>query len=298
MLDLNGHTLDRGLTEATENGCVINNLGTLTICDSSASQTGKITGGFGNGVSGDPYNCGGGIQSGSFDDENAKLIFDSGSIIGCSSNVCGGGILVQNGSFLMKGGVISDCVASDDTYDGYGGGLAITKANSATIEGGIIENNYGHSGGGGICLYNVYALISGEPNVDLTLNITGATIRNNSTNYNESSMGAGILCLFSTLNLKEDVAHGKHINIYGNNTCFGGGITVYVGHANFESGSIYGNNGSGLCVFGLYDPEPYGGLCNEVTLNSDFIIKDNYFNGIINEETGLCEKGDGYNCNL
>ncbi|SDM09481.1 hypothetical protein SAMN04487833_1731, partial [Sarcina sp. DSM 11001] len=47
VLDLNGYTIDRGLadSEAQANGNVITNNGTLTISDTSAAQTGAITGG-------------------------------------------------------------------------------------------------------------------------------------------------------------------------------------------------------------------------------------------------------------
>ena len=43
VLDLNGHTIDRGLTAAIDRGWVIYNVGTLTIKDSMGG--GKITGG-------------------------------------------------------------------------------------------------------------------------------------------------------------------------------------------------------------------------------------------------------------
>ncbi len=48
-IDLNGHTIDRGLSTASggsANGRVIKNEGTLTITDSSGGDSGKITGGY------------------------------------------------------------------------------------------------------------------------------------------------------------------------------------------------------------------------------------------------------------
>ena len=44
-IDLNGHKIDRGLTEATENGSVIINAGSLAITDNTIDKNGKITGG-------------------------------------------------------------------------------------------------------------------------------------------------------------------------------------------------------------------------------------------------------------
>lgn len=51
-LDLNGYTIDRGLTEATSNGYVICVAGDLTIQDSSGNNNGKITGGYNNSTGG------------------------------------------------------------------------------------------------------------------------------------------------------------------------------------------------------------------------------------------------------
>ena len=44
MLDLNGHVIDRGLTEATADGYVIEVEGDLTIADGSADKAGVING--------------------------------------------------------------------------------------------------------------------------------------------------------------------------------------------------------------------------------------------------------------
>ena len=63
-LDLNGYTIDRGLTSGTYHGYVIVvDDGELTIRDSSKEETGKITGGYnGEGNRGD--SAGGGIYVG------------------------------------------------------------------------------------------------------------------------------------------------------------------------------------------------------------------------------------------
>lgn len=54
-LDLNGHTLNRHLTEATSDGSVLVVYGTLTLNDSSASGDGVITGGNSSGDGGGVY---------------------------------------------------------------------------------------------------------------------------------------------------------------------------------------------------------------------------------------------------
>ena len=58
VLDLNGHTIDRGRETETSYGFVVYvHGGDLTIMDSSAQQTGKITGGFNSSEAG-----GGGVS--------------------------------------------------------------------------------------------------------------------------------------------------------------------------------------------------------------------------------------------
>ena len=75
VLDLNGHTLNRGLSSGTygsvTNGNVIYVEGALEICDTSASQNGKITGGY---LFGDGYGAGINVNGG-------NLTITSGNII-------------------------------------------------------------------------------------------------------------------------------------------------------------------------------------------------------------------------
>ena len=100
-LDLNGKTIDRGLVDANDAGCVIYNNGTLTI-----NGSGKITGGKNNKNGGGINNSGtltingcsiednsaklgGGIY---FASSTAKVTINGGSITGNSSTNGGGGI--------------------------------------------------------------------------------------------------------------------------------------------------------------------------------------------------------------
>ena len=100
-LDLNGYTIDRGLTSAISSGFVINNNGTLTI-----NGSGKIKGGNNTGSGGGIYNLktltingcsiednsanyGGGIY---IANSSATVTINGGSITGNSSTNGGGGI--------------------------------------------------------------------------------------------------------------------------------------------------------------------------------------------------------------
>ncbi|MCR5532086.1 MAG: hypothetical protein K6F26_09595 [Lachnospiraceae bacterium] len=86
-IDLNGHTINRGLAKATPGGNVILNSGTLTIKDSGTG--GKITGGNNTGN-------GGGINN------NGTLILESGSITG--NNAASGGGIYNNGTLKLQTG--------------------------------------------------------------------------------------------------------------------------------------------------------------------------------------------------
>ena len=80
-LDLNGHSLNRGLAgqAAAENGCVIINSGNLTLQDSSPAQSGTVTGGWNTG-------SGGGIRN------LGALTLKGGRITGNRSEASGGGV--------------------------------------------------------------------------------------------------------------------------------------------------------------------------------------------------------------
>ena len=131
-LDLNGKTIDRGLSEedATANGSVIINNGTLTIKDGSEDKTGTIKGGNAS--------YGGAIVS------HGDTILESGTITGCkavssdydkanSRNGRGGAVYVPyTGTFTMTGGEIKDCSAS------VAGG-AIFNVGTVNITGGKID---------------------------------------------------------------------------------------------------------------------------------------------------------------
>ena len=133
VLDLNGFTVDRGLTDeesAVIKGNIFTVNGKLTIEDNSDGHTGKITGGT--------------SAYGAAVISNGDTVLKSGSIVGCkaisetydkdrSVNGRGGAIYVSgNGTFTMNGGEISNCSAS------VAGG-AIFNAGTVNITGGSIS---------------------------------------------------------------------------------------------------------------------------------------------------------------
>ena len=151
-LDLNGHTIDRGLNhgkiviedsqstfedpDSITDGFVIRVDGTLIINDSIGG--GKITGGNNKGT-----RYGGGL----YITEQGTCTMNGGSICGNYSKSEGGGVFVQ-GKFIFNGGTICDNMAY------YGGGIEV---NDRTLDdperglymyGGVIEHNYAVVGGG------------------------------------------------------------------------------------------------------------------------------------------------------
>ena len=96
VLNLNGHTINRGMTSAAENGSVIVNNGTLAVLDNSVSANGVITGGKTTG------NGGGVLNNGTF-------TLYAGEIAGNEAAIGGG--VYNNGGFWMTGGLIDNNTA-------------------------------------------------------------------------------------------------------------------------------------------------------------------------------------------
>ena len=129
-LDLNGHTLSRGLSSgnAVADGGVIKVTGgTLTVRDSSETYGGTITGGNTTGR-------GGGI----FVDNGAGLIFESGTISG-NNAAYGGGVGLQfYANFLQQEGTITNNNATS------GGGVFVDSDSTYTIASGAIVTGNTH----------------------------------------------------------------------------------------------------------------------------------------------------------
>ncbi len=170
-LDLNGHTVDRNLTEPTENGNVITVIGELTLCDSSTEQTGVITGG-------NNLKDGGGVLvrgEEAFGDEGS-FIMEGGTITGNTARD-GGGVSVGcwdtdtwdffYGYFEMYGGVITgNLAATEEQYYGYGGGVYVSEGQFCLFGGEISENHSDLYGGGVYVVFGMSSapfVVSGAP---------------------------------------------------------------------------------------------------------------------------------------
>lgn len=192
-LNLNGHTINRGLSEYQYNGCVlyIDEKADVVIND------GTITGGF-------SYNTAGGIHI----EDDAKVVLNSVNVVGNTVHQNRGAAIAMydNASLTMNGGRISDnviyafyntfepgegtlyvsestAVLNDVTISGNramnyvaeGVAIAIDGDGSVTMNNGIVENNGRKDKNGAFLAGSIF--FGDAKNGRLILNKT--TVRNN-----------------------------------------------------------------------------------------------------------------------
>lgn len=133
VLDLNGHTIDRNMSEVASDGYVIHakTNSSLTIRDSSPEQTGTITGGWGN------------SNVGCIASYSATLRLEGGTITGNRVHSQGGSAVSFSGTFYMTGGTITGNIANTTNYN-YTSCGAVYFSNTADfyMSGGTITGNY------------------------------------------------------------------------------------------------------------------------------------------------------------
>ena len=144
IIDLNGHTINRGLTSATANGYVLKVAGDLILEDNGTG--GKITGGY-------EENKGGGIWL------SGNLTMSGGTISG-NHAARGAGVYIASGTFNMNGGTISGNYAEK-----YGGGVYVYSAGTFRMSSGEITGNRVGTGSGGGIYKMGSAYFSGSPSV-------------------------------------------------------------------------------------------------------------------------------------
>lgn len=235
ILDLNGHTIDRNLTDEIESGSVIFvDGGTLTVEDNSAKKTGKITGGMNS--------LGGGIHA----TIGSKLTINSGTITGNNSSNAGG-VFVQGASnataatketkFIMNGGEISN------NHTSSGGGVYLNGIVYGVMNGGLIANNVAEVYGGGVCLT--------VRDADFTMN--GGEISNNTSN----GVGGGIYVMGDDVDKTPVTINSGKINnnrATGNDATRNGGGGIHLNNAKLilNGGEINGNNSATGAGGGLF----------------------------------------------
>ena len=209
-IDLNGHTIDRGLTEFVGDGHVIqiDAGGTLTIKDTSKEKTGTIKGGY-------TYN-GAGInnQGGSCILENITVTGNTAVTDLNGEQGCGGGICNDDGYLKM-----TDCTVTGNTADA-GGGIynkpcdADSERGTAKLVNVTVTQNTASRNGGGICNH-------GE------LTVSGCTVQNNTAGQS----GGGIYIDATG----RDTSFWVADTVTGNTAANGEALYVHSsGHTNIE----------------------------------------------------------------
>ena len=281
-LDLNGHVIDRNLSEAATNGNVIFITAyeaTLTIVDSNPTATHSPAITYTNPVTNENVTVNGGIIMGGFDDNGGGIVnygtlnLNGGTITRNQtkiddddpSNFLGnaGGIL-NGGTFNMTGGSVVGNTAD------YGGGILNVKNQEANLEGifnmtgGTVSCNTARQLAGGIA----------------TSEMATTTICGNCTiAYNSAAIGGGIgNFVGATTNIYgEDSNNNSYtINITHNKALIGGGL-VNTNDDNHPENVSYLNiiQGTGSINItyndapggtGELDEEGGGGIANNGTL--------------------------------
>ena len=257
-INMNGHTIDRHLSTARENGWVLKiNSGKTVVINGN----GTITGGYNKAYSNNENNRndGGGINNlgnltlnivtvtanrviklvagserytarggGIFSGEGSTFVMNGGSVSGNTAEGGGGGIYgKKTASFTMTGVNISGNECLDK-----GGGVRIMG--SATITDCDIRNNVlrtkNVSDGGGI-------YFDGKDNGVLTM--TNSTIRGNQS----TRQGGGLFVLSGRVNMTNSSVTDNFAFDYDGigNENYGGGICMYGGSLYMDNVTVTGN---------------------------------------------------------
>ena len=203
-LYLNGYTINRALTEETENGSVIIVSGDLDMCG-----PGTITGG-----------CTSGSGGGLWVKRNGNVVLDENVVVsGNHAKYAGGGVYVSGSNasfFMMDGTSITNNSAKN------GGGLAQDSTGCLNIYSGSISNNTATNNGGGIW----YGGGSGA-----ALNLLGGEISGNTAGND----GGGVYANRSVFSMS------ANSSITNNTAGRSGGGVFFGGDMFVPEGTISGN---------------------------------------------------------
>ena len=295
VLDLQGYTLSRSLTEATKNGDVVKVAGgaTVTIQDTSEGEKGKITGGWNSSQGGGIYNDGtltlkditvtgnkstGGYGGGGiYSSGGSTITIDGVQIIGNEADIKGGGIHISS----RQENTVTNCLIQGNKTiaetDGVGAGLYIQRG-TVNVTGCTITENEANGNGGGMFI--------GNDNDIPVVNIAKTIITGNTS----TGEGSGFYYNRGKLNIE-----GNEVEIYG---------SFKVAKPTNEATSANGVaiNGGYFEYFDIDDWEARvkkskieisGGT---YAANSDFITADRYIDNFCVEDYCACDhrpaKGD------
>ena len=131
ILDLNGHTINRNMTEATNDGWVIkvNSGASLTIRDTAGGGT--ITGGWST------------FSGAVIVSSSATLNIEGGTITGCRTTNQGGSALKASGTLRISGGTITGNIANTgNNYGAMAATIYLSGTSNFYLSDGSISGNY------------------------------------------------------------------------------------------------------------------------------------------------------------
>ena len=236
VIDLNGHKIDRGLTEAKSEGNVIyvRSNASLVIRDSQGG--GQITGGYVTNGSG------GGITS----TGNSRVTLEGGTICGNKSNNHAGGVFV-GGTFTMTGGTITDntCTAN--------GSAIYSNDHTINLQGGTITCNKGKNA---IYLDSGYG---GHLNVSGQYDVSGNTLSDGTTAALDIMLNSRVITISGALN----PTHPATVGFATGGPTITSGWSTYMNDADLDDCFTTTATGKGL---GIVNGEVTIGTLHTITL--------------------------------
>ena len=225
ILDMNGHTIDRNLTDYIDGGgaMYVAAGAKLTIKDADNSgDGGTIKNGYNNGH-------GGAIR-------NEGTLTIEGITISDSHAYGSGGGVSNSGTLTMKNCTVTNCDTDKNSGSSaaYGGGVDSTG--TLTMTGCVITNNKSRGFGAGICSNG-------------TADITGCVIQGNGPKRTDirEVYGGGIEIYDGTATITDTIIRDNTASMNG------GGIFNYKGNLTISGGTVTGNtsdlNGGGIMTF-------------------------------------------------
>ena len=256
-IDLNGKTLNRNNSSVKDNGHVIEVFSgaTLTIKDSSSTETSPGVGEPGTGmITGGYSKRGGGV----YVNRGGTLKIESGTITDNHATEYGGGIFVK-GTLETTGGVVSA-----NTAERTGGGIHLDPKGTVELKNTTVSNNTALKTGGGIELdqeadaaiegCKIVSNRSGGNGGGMRMDTEGYTLTLNDTAFEHNSSGgdgAGIYLNWGTIRMNggrlsenSSACDAGGIKVTRKTTFEATGVTIYKNHAETEEGGGVKNHGT------------------------------------------------------
>ena len=261
-LCLNGHSLTG--TKSGKTVISVASGATLTLCDCSEAQTGKIT----HGMNSYDKKCSGrGVTvEGTFN-------MYGGSITGNDTTDAGGGVSLPYGAhsarFNLYGGSITNNTANNGGNDG-GGGVHILSGKFTMYDGRITENHADRAnyGGGGVYLSRAGYFI-----------MKGGSITNNT-----AKNGGGV---YTSVNLSTGLTVSGDVTITGNKNADDTVENVYLGSdKTIEIAGALGENASiGVTTESTIANESYLTIAKGESYSNPYTLKEGDLNAFTSDNT-------------